>query len=256
MEKRVQINTSVFLSIDIIGKLECRPYWEGKEHSHHFWEIVLMSDTAKGITVSLIKPNEPHSFRNRSNTVAHILYIGFRFNSSLDPDIIKLRIQEKLNAPENYETYASFFEAIGYAENEVGPYLLSDVFIFLTGILGEFITDGNADKRHSIVSKIKKYIDVNLDKPLTVQQIAGTLYLSPKYIGIVFKKEMGMGILQYQKAKKMEMALVYLKSGEYSVTEISLLLGFKNVNYFSNTFKEYYGLSPANFSGIQDRKNL
>ena len=76
------------------------------------------------------------------------------------------------------------------------------------------------------------------------------------YFDNCFKKETGMGILQYQKVKKMEKALVYLKSGEYSVTEISSLLGFKNVNYFSNTFKGYYGLSPANFSGIQDRKNL
>lgn len=256
MEKRVQINTSIFLSIDIIGKLECGPYWEGKEHSHHFWEIVLMQDAANKITVSLIKPNEPHSFQNQSSTVSHILYIGFRFNCPIDPDISKPRIQEKLNSPDNFEDYASFFDGIGYAENEVNPSLFSGVFAFLTRILGEFIADGNADKHHSIVSKIKKYIDINLDKPLTVQQIATTLYLSPKYIGIVFKKETGMGILQYQKAKKMEKALVYLKIGEYSVTEISSILGFKNVNYFSNTFKDYYGLSPSNFSGIQDRKNL
>ena len=256
MEKRVQINTSIFLSIDLIGKLECGPYWEGKEHSHHFWEIVLVQDASDNITVSLIKPNEPHSFRNRSNTVSHILYIGFRFNSSHDPDITAQRIGKMLDSSDNFETYASFFRGIGYAENEVDGELLSGVFAFLTRILGEFITDGNADKHHSIVSKIKKYIGINLDKPLTVQQIATTLYLSPKYIGIVFKKETGMGILQYQKAKKMEKALVYLKSGEYSVTEISSLLGFKNVNYFSNTFKGYYGLSPANFSGIQDRKNL
>ena len=47
-----------------------------------------------------------------------------------------------------------------------------------------------------------------------------------------------------------------LKSGEYTVKEVSSVLGFENIAYFSNTFKDYYGLSPVNFTKSQDRKNL
>ena len=143
-----------------------------------------------------------------------------------------------------------------YGESGESTAVLERVFAFLTEILSVYMMDSGGDEQHSIVSEIKKHIALNLGKPLTVKEIASTLYLSPKYIGNVFRKKTGMGILQYQKSKKMERALVYLKSGEYSVGEVSALLGFENAAYFSNTFKEYYGLSPVNFIGTQKRKNL
>ncbi len=256
VENRVQINTSLSLSVDMIGSLECEPGRVGKEHTHHFWEIILITRDFSDFKALLVCPNEPHSFNNDLGEVAHMLYIGFRFNENTDPGSARRGIQEKLNKRENFEKYAAFFDSMQVYGVRGGASLLAQVFLFLTGILSEYMTAGEGDEQHSIVSEIKKYIAVNLDRPLTVREIASTLYLSPKYIGNVFRKKTGMGILQYQKAKKMERAMVYLKSGEYSVGEVASLVGFENVAYFSNTFKEYYGLSPVNFVGTQDGKNL
>ncbi len=257
MENRIQINTSISLSIDMIGTLECEPMRVGEEHTHHFWEIILITGDFEKFDVSLICPNEPHSFNNDFAETAHMLYIGFRFNESAEAKITRRKILEKLESKAHFAVYASFFESMkAYGENGESTAVLGKVFAFLTEILSEYMMDSGGDEQHSIVSEIKKYIALNPDKALTVREIASTLYLSPKYIGNVFKKKTGMSILQYQKSKKMERALSYLKSGKYAVGEVAALLGFENAAYFSGTFKEYYGLSPVNFSKIYDRKNL
>jgi len=258
MENRVQINASISLSIDMIGSLECQPNWVGKEHSHHFWEIIIITEDMKAFDVSLVKPNEPHSFRNSTPSVAYILYIGFRFGGSIDTEAMRERILCKLKDSRYYGDYAEFFNEMDKYGTKDGSSdnILPHVFSFLTEALGEYMLEGGEDEHHSIVAEIKKYISINIGKQLTIKEIAGALYLSPKYIGNVFRNKTGMGILQYQKSKKMEQALFYLKSGEYTVKEVSSVLGFENIAYFSNTFKDYYGLSPVNFTKSQDRKNL
>ena len=258
MENRVQINTSVSLSIDMIGSVTCEPKCAGKEHTHHFWEIVLVTWDFADFKVSVVCPNEPHSFSNERAETAHMLYIGFRFNENTDSERARRGILEKLENGEHFASYAAFFDGIRSYETKDGDgaSLLAGVFSFLGGILREYMMGGEGDEQHSIASEIKKYISLNLDKSLTVREIASTLYLSPKYTGNVFKKKTGTSILQYQKAKKMERALSYLKSGEYAIGEIAALLGFENAAYFSNTFKDYYGLSPVNFLKNADRKNL
>lgn len=254
MENRVQINASVFLSIEMIGLLVCDADWTGKEHTHPFWEIILTSHDLNTFHAMLIAPNEPHFFHNSTNKPAHILYLGFRFNPLSHSDTEKQYLSEKLNNPQNFKKYAALFAEMKKDGEKTA--VLSQTFAFLTELLREPLFEGPADTPRNIVSEIKKYISANLNRPLTVKQIAGTFYLSPKYIGNVFRQKTGMGILQYQKAKKMERALLYLKGGEHTVKEIASLLGFETVSYFSNTFKDYYGLSPINFSKIQERKNL
>lgn len=257
MEKRIQINTSVSLSVEMIGLLECEPGRVGKEHTHHFWEIILITEDMKDFKASLVCPNEPHSFTNDLGAAVHMLYIGFRFNENTDTDSTRRGILERLNDPRNFETYKTLFGGMKtYGEGGEGASVLTELVVFLAGILNEYMIGREGDEQHSIVSEIKKYIAVNLDKTLTVKEIAGTLYLSPKYIGSVFKKKTGMSILQYQKTKKMERALTYLKSGEYAVGEVASLLGFEEVAYFSATFKDYYGQSPVHFSRMKNRKNL
>ena len=250
MEKRVQINTSISLSIDMLGRLECESGWVGKEHFHYFWEIIIITNDFESFEVSLVSPNNSHCFRNSLESVAHILYIGFRVDGINDLEESRLALLEKLQNKSNYEKYEAFFKDMnnyGMKDFDVSS-LLPHVFTFLSNMLSEYMFEGSGDEYNGIVSKVKKYIALNIHKTLTVKEIAGTLYLSPKYIGNVFKKKTGMGILQYQKKKKMEKALSYLKSGEYSVGEVSAILGFENVAYFSNTFKNYYGISPVNFT--------
>jgi YesN/AraC family two-component response regulator len=51
------------------------------------------------------------------------------------------------------------------------------------------------------------------------------------------------------KSVRLSYALELLKSGEYTVTEVSEKAGFSTVGYFSTVFKKFYGKSPTEISG-------
>ncbi|MHB8129215.1 MAG: helix-turn-helix domain-containing protein [Mobilitalea sp.] len=81
----------------------------------------------------------------------------------------------------------------------------------------------------------------------TVEEIACSLNLSPDYISVLFKKEMGCGMYSYIQKIKMEEAKNQLENSDYSICEIGEMLGFCNGAYFSNVFKKLTGFCPKTY---------
>jgi YesN/AraC family two-component response regulator len=81
----------------------------------------------------------------------------------------------------------------------------------------------------------------------TVDGIASSLNLSPDYLSLLFKKEMGCGIYRYIQDIKIKEAKNLLDNSDYSICEISEMLGFCSGAYFSTVFKKLAGLSPKNY---------
>ena len=80
-----------------------------------------------------------------------------------------------------------------------------------------------AGHNHSglLCRKVEKYLRENLDKNVTVQEIAASLYLSPHYLGSVFHQRTKMTIKQYQMRLKMEAAITMMRDSELSVGDVS-----------------------------------
>lgn len=98
----------------------------------------------------------------------------------------------------------------------------------------------------SIISAIE-YIDNNLDKRLTLDQVSSKIYLSDYYFSKLFKRETGLSFSVYLNARKVQKAMILLKESKKSVNEISEKLGFTRLSYFSQTFKKYTGYAPTKF---------
>lgn len=80
---------------------------------------------------------------------------------------------------------------------------------------------------------------------LNLRDIAGNLFVNPKYLGGLFKQHMGCSFSNYVTYLKMQRALLLLEDPEQRVQEIALRLGYNDVNYFSRLFKESVGVSPS-----------
>ena len=98
----------------------------------------------------------------------------------------------------------------------------------------------------SIISAIE-FIDNNLDKRLTLDQVSGKVYLSDYYFSKLFKRETGLSFSVYLNARKIQKAMILLKESDKSINEISDELGFTRLSYFSQTFKKYTGYAPTKF---------
>ena len=98
----------------------------------------------------------------------------------------------------------------------------------------------------SIISAIE-YIDSNLDKRLTLDQVSSKVYLSDYYFSKLFKRETGLSFSVYLNARKIQKAMILLKESDKSVNDISDNLGFTRLSYFSQTFKKYTGYAPTKY---------
>jgi AraC family transcriptional activator of pobA len=81
----------------------------------------------------------------------------------------------------------------------------------------------------------------------TVQYIANTLNISPKYLGSLLKQLTGQTTQQHIHGKLIEKAKEKLSTTHLSISEIAYELGFEHSQSFSKLFKTKTKLSPLEF---------
>lgn len=115
-------------------------------------------------------------------------------------------------------------------------------------ILAEYIENNNLleGSSRSIGQLTKDYIKKNLSHKITLADLSWNLHFSTVTLTEHFKKEFGMTITEYILGKRMKKAEQMLSNDrEISVKEVSEACGFADIEYFSRSFKQYYGMSPS-----------
>lgn len=95
------------------------------------------------------------------------------------------------------------------------------------------------------IKKVLRHVIDHYTDPLTVQNMAEFIGLSPWYFGNFFKKETGTTFRQYLTSIRLNHAEDMLRSGEYNVSEVAAACGFSNIFYFCKVFKESRGVTPS-----------
>lgn len=91
------------------------------------------------------------------------------------------------------------------------------------------------------------YIDNHLDAELRLEDLAQMVYLTPNYLGTLFKEAVGAGFSEYVTQQRMERAKKLLLAPGSRIYEVSQQVGYKNAHYFSKLFKAYTGVKPSNY---------
>ena len=103
-------------------------------------------------------------------------------------------------------------------------------------------------KNDRIVRQVIQLIQDNVNTNITLNQIAQEVYISPNYLGCIFKEEIGMSFNEYLHQYRMKLAQKLLKSHKFKVYEISAMVGYKNPSYFTKLFTEYTGgICPSDY---------
>ena len=63
----------------------------------------------------------------------------------------------------------------------------------------------------------------------------------------MFKKETGQNISKFIKTYRMEKAREMLENTHNKIVNISYAVGYPNVSYFCQSFREYFGISPQKY---------
>lgn len=105
-----------------------------------------------------------------------------------------------------------------------------------------------------LIADAQKYVAEHYREDLTLQGIADALFISPYHLSRIFKKQVGIGIVDYIKTIRLKVAQNLLVNTSDSITLISDKSGFSSAAHFRRTFKDSIGLSPQKYRQIYHNK--
>ncbi len=117
------------------------------------------------------------------------------------------------------------------SENEID---YKSEFEFGSGLENEFV-------------KLIAYIHDNLNREITLQELADKMCLEKSYFLKKFKARYSCTPIKYTKLVKMEKAKELLTCSDMKITEIADELGFQSVHHFSSWFTKAVGVSPTSY---------
>lgn len=187
---------------------------------------------------------------NTDASVAVDPFIEFISNRKFLPEAVKqfvfklvLDIMIKLKFNQQY-TNEKLLKELGQLGNvlELRDWLID--FVIEAISLMEQIS--RQSKKVEIVNA-QKYVQLQLGKKITLEEVADHLHLNPSYFSRLFKKETGENFIEYVKRMKMEKAKELLNDSDKTVDSIAQILGYDNKGYFVKLFKQHFGVIPSRF---------
>ncbi|MBT2287671.1 response regulator [Paenibacillus albidus] len=104
-----------------------------------------------------------------------------------------------------------------------------------------------AGDRGSVLENIKAYIDNHYFENIKISMFTDKYFLSREYLMKLFKGQYGYGIHEYVQKVRMDKAKDLLNDPQLKIQDISEMLGYKDKNYFSKAFRNYYDCSPSEY---------
>lgn len=88
------------------------------------------------------------------------------------------------------------------------------------------------------------YIEKNIKEILTTETIAKEVGYSTYHFSRIFKKQMGMSLMEYVKERRLICASKEIFSGK-KIIDVSIEYGYKTHSGFSKAFKKKFGFAPT-----------
>lgn len=245
--------------------------------THDFWECVYVKsgevcvsaderiyNLGKGEMI-FHKPMEFHKFHVAKEASAQLFIFTFTFSGSLcsffenkvfsldkrQVDMINSIMafaQEKTkNGTSDKDEFNRILDVI--SRNELHLNMLANMiyslFLSICDTYDGSFAESDADSARIYKSAVE-YMNENLEKNLSVCDIAEYCCLSTTGLKKVFTEYAGIGIHKFFLKLKIKKAATLLAGG-ITTSEISHLLGFSSQGYFSEAFKRETGLSPKEY---------
>lgn len=229
---------------------ECTSSWRNDPHRIDFNAIVFVLEGSADYTVDdnryQVKKGDIVFIKSqsvRSATTEGMVCVALDF---------RLRENEEVSLPivssrPDFEDFHWMFQELNFEWlQEQEGYQLKCQAIFAL-ILHKLIYDDQRNAGNSHVEAIKRYIVEHYDQKLTVGAIAQAVNMNPVYCGALFKRMEDRTIAEFIQCVRINKAASLLHSGEYNIGEIAEMTGFKDIYYFSNTFKRLMGVPPSSY---------
>ena len=277
---RYIVNEKNIYNIDFellyISKSEYGNDWHSTAHFHPFTEIFFITQgqgimeiddvdvSIKEGDLIIINPNCPHTEKSSQNTSDYLKYIVFGINnlalasnpsSKFSSENKDLNLYKILNFNHDKDELLYFLNSLMCeVEEKKKNYELACKSILTLFIIyisrnaeSNLIITDNPEKLNIECIKIKNYIDSHYAENITLDILSNLSYVNKFHLVHLFTKQMGISPINYLINKRIEESKNLLTTTNYSVRDISTIVGFSNSSYFSQMFKKITGCSPREY---------
>lgn len=106
---------------------------------------------------------------------------------------------------------------------------------------------------NDLICDILDFIDDNINRKITMDELSGHFYFHKDYIMRLFKKEIHSTISDYINKKRIFQSLKDLQLSNDSILYIGLKHGFSSLEYYSEVFHKVMGVSPVIYRKFSSR---
>jgi AraC-like DNA-binding protein len=104
----------------------------------------------------------------------------------------------------------------------------------------------SSDER--FVVQLREAIDANLDDPdFKIESLCREVGMSRSQLHRKLKAVIGKSTSDFVRSHRIRRAANLFDGGYGNVTEVAYAVGFKNLSYFSKSFKDVYGVQPSEY---------
>ena len=107
-----------------------------------------------------------------------------------------------------------------------------------------------------LVCKAQTYIRKYYAEDITLQNLATELFVSPNYLGRIFREQTGYKLSDWLNKYRVEAAKGLLDDPELKTYEVADRVGFSSYKYFSVCFLKYAGCSARDYRGRHKQKQV
>lgn len=201
----------------------------------------------------ILPPNKPHAYGAHKNDPWTIYWIHFTgahaaiysegaTTPGRIPPAVNSRIMERNTIFE--EIFATLqrnsdLESLRYASSLLHHYLATMRYLRLYRQA--------APDTASLSQAVIHYMRENIEKRVTLKQMADYMGYSPSHLSMVFHKETGHSPLSYLNLMRIETACQWLTDTSQKVNQICHKVGIDDPYYFSRLFRSIKGCSPVEY---------
>ena len=105
--------------------------------------------------------------------------------------------------------------------------------------------DYKSENMHWAVYETKQTVDTYYGEALTLKECADKVFINEKYLGRIFKEQVGMSFHEYLNYVRLWRARHLLSETTLGISAIAYECGFSNIPYFNRLFKKLFHVTPS-----------
>jgi len=98
-----------------------------------------------------------------------------------------------------------------------------------------------------IVNDAIQYIESNLHRKLSLEELASRYYISPMHFYRIFRAATNQTIKSYILGRRLSVAAITLRTTDHTVTDIAFQHGFNSIEQFTRDFQKAFHVTPSRY---------